>query len=164
MAQSWYVLIDGSIQGPLDSRGLRSLAERGQLQPLDQIRLGTDGSWNLAGDVTGLFSTSEAKSLSSQTKTSESAPNRHIKARLASPYEYKMVQMAPNLKVQEGTSLRGQAASYLEDVVNEHAEDGWEFFRVDQVGLRINPGCLGWFMGSRERTIVYYVITFRREV
>ena len=49
-------------------------------------------------------------------------------------YRYRMIQVPPTIPVsksQQGTA----AAEYMEIVVNEQAAEGWEFYRVDQVGV-----------------------------
>jgi hypothetical protein len=82
----------------------------------------------------------------------------------SSGYVYKMVQIPPVIELGEGSSVGQEAASYLQRVVNAHAGQGWEFYRVDSIGVRVPPGCLGVFLGERETvtTTEYYVITFRR--
>ena len=77
-------------------------------------------------------------------------------------YRYKMVQIPPNIEVSAGSSTRGKAASYLESIVNEYAVDGWEFYRVDTIGVVVPPGCLGGLLGMPTTHTNYYVVTFRR--
>lgn len=77
------------------------------------------------------------------------------------PYEYKMVQVPPTIEV--GREQRGnEAAAYLQAVVREQAEQGWEFYRVDQIGVVTRPGCLASLFGARQTLVHYFVITFRR--
>jgi hypothetical protein len=77
-----------------------------------------------------------------------------------------MVQIPPVIDIGEGSSVGQEAASYLQRAVNAHARQGWEFCRIDTIGVRVrvSPGCLGVFLGQRETvtTTEYYVITFRR--
>lgn len=76
-------------------------------------------------------------------------------------YEYKMMQVPPTIVVKE-KGWRGQeAAYYLESLVNEQAAKGWEFYRVDAVGVAIKPGCLAGLLGVKETLREYYVVTFR---
>ena len=77
------------------------------------------------------------------------------------PYEYKMIQLPPNVEVGTGQKHTG-AARYLENVVNEMAEDEWEFYRIDSIGVTERPGCLGALFGAKQEIVLYYVITFRR--
>jgi hypothetical protein len=74
-----------------------------------------------------------------------------------------MHQMPPSIEVSEGTSHRRVAADSLEKIVNSAALAGWEFYRVDTIGVRENPGCISGLFGASVTTISYYVITFRRK-
>lgn len=76
--------------------------------------------------------------------------------------EYFMVQVPPRIEVRRDTG-QGEAAAYLQNVVNQYANQGWEFYRVDTLGVFQNPGCLGALTGQRQGTTVYYVVNFRRE-
>ena len=77
-------------------------------------------------------------------------------------YEYKMVQIPPN--VQASKSDKGnEAAAYLETLANKYASQGWEFARVDEVGVVSSPGCLASMFGAKQSVTVYYVVTFRRQ-
>jgi hypothetical protein len=78
------------------------------------------------------------------------------------PYLYKMIQMAQSIEVQEGKSHRRVAADYLENIVNKMAVDGWEFYRIDSIGITVAPGCLGSLFNQSPRHVSYYVATFRR--
>jgi hypothetical protein len=77
-------------------------------------------------------------------------------------YEYRMRQITPRVEVREGASHHQVAAGYLEKIVNGMAEDGWEFYRVDTLGITERPGCLSALLGQGPRTVSYYVATFRR--
>lgn len=77
-------------------------------------------------------------------------------------FEYRMIQAPPTLVVRRREDNGREAALYLEGIVNEQATQGWEFYRVDTIGVKVKPGCLGAFSGQREATIHYYVVTFRR--
>ena len=77
-------------------------------------------------------------------------------------YKYKMVQIPPNVIVNaKKVSKDSAAAVYLENVVNEMAQDGWEFQRIDSIGVQEQPGC---GRGKQVGPVNYYVITFRQEV
>lgn len=77
-------------------------------------------------------------------------------------YEYKMVQVPPNIEVQAKQHKGNEAAAYLQAVVDRHASDGWEFYRVDSIGVSVAPGCLDALMGKKAQLSSYYVISFRR--
>jgi len=77
-------------------------------------------------------------------------------------YTYKMVQVPPTISIQAKGQTGTEAADYLESVVNNMAGKGWEFLRVDSIGVRINPGCLASLLGQGPSEALYYVVTFRR--
>lgn len=78
---------------------------------------------------------------------------------------YKMVQIPRNVALASKSMFSGApdpsraAAQYLEVVVNSMAAEGWEFQRVDTIGVESNPGCLSSGNKSFEN---YYVITFKK--
>jgi hypothetical protein len=78
-------------------------------------------------------------------------------------YEYKMVQIPPNIAVDMKKHKGNEAAAYLESVVNKYAQQGWEFYRVDSIGVALQAGCFGSLRGQKEDNNQYYVITFRKE-
>ncbi len=79
-------------------------------------------------------------------------------------YQYKMVQIPRNIRVKSKDSFDKVAAVYLETVVNEWAGKGWEFYRVDTIGVMEEPGCLAAFFGQKTVLTRYFVITFRKEM
>lgn len=79
-------------------------------------------------------------------------------------YEYRMIQLAPTISVDARKEMGNEAAIYLESIVNEQAKQGWEFYRVDTIGVVTKPGCLGSLFGAKETAIEYYVATFRKPV
>jgi hypothetical protein len=77
-------------------------------------------------------------------------------------YQYKMIQVPPNIEVQAKQHKGNEAAAYLESVVNIHAKDGWEFFRVDAIGVNVKPGCIAGLLGQKDALSTYHVICFRK--
>lgn len=77
-------------------------------------------------------------------------------------YEYKMIQMPPTIAVQAKEARGHEAAFYLEQVVNDWAARGWEFFRVDTLGVVTTPGCLAGLLGAKANLVEYFVVTMRR--
>ncbi|OBY51127.1 DUF4177 domain-containing protein [Haemophilus parainfluenzae] len=75
-------------------------------------------------------------------------------------YTYKMVQVPPNI-IANRKNITTAAADYLQDVVNEWAEKGWEFWRMDDFSTEEKSGCLS---GGKETMRIYKVITFRKEI
>lgn len=77
-------------------------------------------------------------------------------------YQYKMIQVPPNIQVQAKEHRGNEAAAYLENIVNTTARDGWEFYRVDEIGVKVSPGCLAALLGQKDVFSNYYVISFRK--
>lgn len=77
-------------------------------------------------------------------------------------YEYKMVQVPPNIEVKASKHKGNEAAVYLESIANQYAEQGWEFYRVDTVGVAVQVGCFDALAGKKATNSAYYVITFRK--
>ena len=89
-----------------------------------------------------------------EAATSEAKPTD------AHRWEYHMVQIPPTIQVARVS--HNDAAHYLEEVVNRFARDGWEFYRVDEIGVTEAPGCLSILSGGQPQRRSYYVVTFRR--
>jgi len=79
-------------------------------------------------------------------------------------YEYRMVQIPPNVSVAAKKHKGNEAAAYLQEVVDTHAQDGWEFYRIDSIGVETTPGCLAGLFGQKATLSHYHVISLRREV
>lgn len=76
-------------------------------------------------------------------------------------YEYNMVQMSSSVE----NSRRGQpgsAAAYLQHIVEKYAVDGFEFYRVDSLGVLDPPGCIAGVFGGKHEYHSVHVATFRR--
>ncbi|MFW6174790.1 MAG: DUF4177 domain-containing protein [Chloroflexota bacterium] len=78
------------------------------------------------------------------------------------PYQYRMIQIPPNVSVQ-GSDQRTAVASYLQQLANEQAREGWEFQRVDAIGVQVNPGCLGGLIGRQSEVTQCYVVRSARK-
>jgi hypothetical protein len=78
-------------------------------------------------------------------------------------FEYKMIQLPPNIAVQMKEHKGNEAATYLQNIVDNYAVDGWEFYRVDSIGVQLQPGCFEALFGKKAENSMYYVVTFRKE-
>lgn len=80
-----------------------------------------------------------------------------------SMFEYFMTQVPPNINVAAGQT-QGAAAGYLQQIVDQHAHRGWEFYSVESFGILENQGCgcLGALLGMRPQLHTTYVVVFRR--
>jgi hypothetical protein len=86
-----------------------------------------------------------------------------LNTRNESRSEYKMIQIPPSITVKAKEAKGNEAAFYLQRIVNQQARQGWEFIRVDTIGVQTQPGCLGALFGGQAATLNYYVVTFKRE-
>ena len=85
-------------------------------------------------------------------------------------YRYEMVQLPPNIQINASSETGSEAADYLQRIVNERAGQGWDFFRVDSIGVSSQPGCVeallykftAGILGKKEEFFNYYVVTFRQ--
>ncbi|HEV7889630.1 MAG TPA: hypothetical protein VGP08_03275 [Pyrinomonadaceae bacterium] len=88
-------------------------------------------------------------------------PRGHFLARPPA-YEYYMVQIPSNFAAQQNTTQGHEIAAYVQDWANRLAEQGWEFYRIDTMGMTEVPGCLGGLFGGQNTHTQYSIMTFRR--
>lgn len=79
-------------------------------------------------------------------------------------YEYTTVSVPCNLVCQHGLNLGETLAKYIENVINEMAQDGWEYYRTDSYSMIEAPSCLGALFGHKEKMGIYNVLVFRSEL
>jgi hypothetical protein len=80
----------------------------------------------------------------------------------AQNYEYKMIQLPQTFVLKKDTG--NEIAAYLQQLATQHAAQGWEFHRIDSVGVAVQPGCLGALTGVKQTMTYYNVATFRRPI
>jgi hypothetical protein len=85
-----------------------------------------------------------------------------VNRRTKMPYEYKMMQVPPAIQVKAKDQRGNEAAAYLQEIATSQTKEGWEFYRVDTIGVVVQPGCLGALLGAQRTMTEYYVVTFRR--
>jgi hypothetical protein len=81
-------------------------------------------------------------------------------------YEYLMVEIDTHTMAPRKNSDNA-AANYLQKIVNQHSQQGWEFYRMDLFGVSYTPNwgtALSAISGSPDNGRVAYVITFRKVV
>jgi hypothetical protein len=93
-------------------------------------------------------------------KKSANKKDKRFKMTDSINYEFKMVQLPQTFVLKQDTGK--EIAAYLEKLVQETGAQGWEFYRIDQVGVLVQPGCLAAFTGTKQTMTYYNVITFRR--
>jgi len=84
---------------------------------------------------------------------------------MAKGYTYKVVAIPRDVEMMRGVSGPTPAervAGYVEQVINQQAQEGWEFYRMDTVNITEKPGCLGQLLGQKEATFAYNLLIFRK--
>lgn len=78
-------------------------------------------------------------------------------------YQYKMVQIPPNVSIKAGQSQQ-PAADYLQQVVDQYSQEGWDFYSIESMSVTENAGCgcLAMLLGLGPQRYHVYVIVFRR--
>lgn len=74
-------------------------------------------------------------------------------------YKYRV---APFLGVVESGEGAGTVATQLEQLINSHAAQGWEFCQLNEVNIEVKPGCLGKFLGRESEYTRYDQVIFRK--
>jgi hypothetical protein len=94
---------------------------------------------------------------------SEEIPEAEEAPEFRCEWIYKMVQLPPRIAVSSSKELGTAGAKFLQDEVNHYARKGWEFYRVDAIGVSVQPSFTDeFFMRDKEKHSVFYVITFRK--
>ena len=80
-------------------------------------------------------------------------------------YEYAVVPFVGELKrsVFSVESARN-VSQQLQDLINERASQGWEFYCLDDVDVQVKPGCLASLFGASTSFITFNQVIFRRPV
>jgi len=73
-----------------------------------------------------------------------------------------MVQIPSNFAAQQNTTTGNEIAAYVQDWANRLSGEGWEFYRIDTMGMTEVPGCLGGLFGGQSTHTQYSIMTFRR--
>jgi hypothetical protein len=76
-------------------------------------------------------------------------------------YVYRVVPFIGHIKSGEKDGAH-KVAAQLQQVINEGAGQGWEFYRIDRVQIAVRPGCLASLLGAQTSYIGFDQIVFRR--
>jgi hypothetical protein len=64
-------------------------------------------------------------------------------------YQYKVVPFRGELKQGiTSTDTVNKVSQQLEELINSYASQGWEFYSLDSVSIRVSSGCLGFGSAS----------------
>lgn len=75
---------------------------------------------------------------------------------------YHVVPFDPGISEKEANRKGAEAiSSRLQQLINHHVQQGWQYEAYESVVTTVNPGCLSMFSGPR--TVYYGVVVFSRE-
>ena len=75
-------------------------------------------------------------------------------------YRYRVI---PFIGQSKGSISPSEVASQLENVISEHAVDGWEFYQLSDVNIEVQPGCLAGLFGAKTQYMRFDQVIFRTE-
>ena len=75
-------------------------------------------------------------------------------------YEYRVLPFIGQLKAKQAAT---EVSKQLQGLIDTQAIEGWEFCQVNDVNIRVEPGCLGGLFGAKASYIRFDQIIFRRE-
>jgi len=80
-------------------------------------------------------------------------------------YKYKIIPISGNLtiEIRRGKDLGVTLAQYIETKINEMAQKGWEFYRMDNYTAQELVGCLASIFGHKGGNVSYNLLVFRKE-
>ena len=80
-------------------------------------------------------------------------------------YQYHVVPFIGQIKGGKFSNANAQTVSkQLQDVIGRTVERGWEFYSIEKVGIEVQPGCLGVFIGGKSSYVNFDQIIFRQPV
>lgn len=71
-----------------------------------------------------------------------------------------MLQLPQTFVLKQDTGK--EIAAYLQQLSTNMSAEGWEYYRVDSVGVAVSPGCWATMFGAKQSMTYYNVVTFRR--
>ena len=78
-------------------------------------------------------------------------------------YEYRVVpfmgQLSGGVVTDDGVEKVSQDFG---DLISRTCKNGWEFYRVDRVSVRVAPSCVGAFLGQKNSYVDLDQVVFRR--
>lgn len=86
-------------------------------------------------------------------------------ARGQSRLEYHVVPFIGTMRSGFFNSDNAQTVSeQLQNLIDNHAQHGWEFYSLEKVDVKVAPGCVGQFLGQNASYITFDQVIFRREI
>ena len=73
-------------------------------------------------------------------------------------YQYKVVPFIGKVSAKQGAS---DVAQQLQGIINQHADQGWEFHTFNDVNIEVASGCLGGLLGAKSEYMRFDQLVFR---
>ena len=78
-------------------------------------------------------------------------------------YEYRVVPFIGQIKRGVFSTENARTVSQqLQNMINKGAQQGWEFYRIDKVGIHASAGCLASLLGAKDTFLDFDQVVFRR--
>jgi hypothetical protein len=74
-------------------------------------------------------------------------------------YRYHVVPFVGQLK--QGSDVT-EVSNQLASLINHFADQGWEFYSLDNVDIQVTPGCLAGLFGAKTSYVTYNQVIFRQ--
>lgn len=78
-------------------------------------------------------------------------------------YEYKAVQVPQLIAAKDKKHHGKEAEIFMQAALSEHAADGWEYFRIEKIGVIERVGAWDSLFGKKGHAQEQSVLTFRRQ-
>lgn len=66
-------------------------------------------------------------------------------------------------KIKNSQSAK-EVSDQLESLLNQGAQEGWEFVQINNVNIEVQPGCLAGLFGAKADYVRFDMAVFRKEV
>lgn len=76
-------------------------------------------------------------------------------------FKYRIIPFIGKIKSNE-TAV--QVSDQLEGVINQGAQEGWEFDQLNSVNIEIKPGCLSSLFGRKSDYTRFDMVIFKKLV
>jgi hypothetical protein len=76
-------------------------------------------------------------------------------------YRYRVVPFVGRVRADRSETAQ-TVSMQLQQVIDHYAEEGWELYSIEKVGIEVHPGCLGAFFGRGITYLNYDQIIFRQ--
>jgi hypothetical protein len=76
-------------------------------------------------------------------------------------FKYQVVAFVGNIKAGSRDSSQTVSAQ-LQTVIDSYVQQGWDFYSVEKIGIRVQPGCISGLFGAQVAYVNFDQIIFRR--